>query len=168
MDIDGSNSRKLTKESYAGFNSITWNHHGTQLAFTGSQGSNLDLWIVGLDGRPERAVTTDHGGASGASWSPDGTKLAYLVAANDTGTLARVVVARGDGTDPRRLDGLYSWVDPQWSPDGTKLVVVGDPDGWVYLLDPAGVAGRVVIQTTVSSHSVAVLRDMASWQRLAP
>jgi Tol biopolymer transport system component len=170
MDIDGSNARKLTKETYTGFNSITWNHSGTQLAFTGSQGSNLDLWIVGLDGAPERAVTTNHGGASGASWSPDGSSLAYLVAANEFGTVAKIVVARGDGSDPHQLDGVFGWPDPQWSPDSTRLAAVGAgaTDLSIYLLDPAGVAERIVIETALPSISAAAAFDMASWQRLAP
>jgi Tol biopolymer transport system component len=170
MDIDGSNARKLTKESYAGFNSVTWNHNGTQLAFTGSQGTNLDLWIVGLDGRPERAITSDHGGASGASWSPDGSQLAYLVAANEFRTVAKIVVARGDGSDPHQLDGVFGWPDPQWSPDSTRLAGVGAgaTDLSIYLLDPAGVAERIVIETTLPTISAAAAFDMASWQRLAP
>ena len=167
-DVDGSNARKLTSGTYAGFNSVTWNHSGTDLAFTGSQGSNLDLWIVGLDGRPERAVTSDHRGASGASWSPDGSKLAFLVAANEFGTTYQVVVARGDGSDPHPVDGAYDWFDPQWSPDGTRLAVVGAGSSGVHLLDPAGVAKPVVIQTASSPQSVGANADMASWQRLAP
>jgi Tol biopolymer transport system component len=170
MDADGSNARKLTKGSYAGFNSIAWSHNGSQLAFTGSSGSKLDLWIVGLDGAPERAVTIDHTGATGVSWSPDGTKLVYLVSGNEFGTLAQVVVARGDGSDPHRLGGLFGWFDPQWSPDGTKLVTIGDQatDPRVYVVDPAGVADRVVIDTNLAPMRAAIPADMASWQRLAP
>ena len=117
MGIDGSNVRKLTQETYAGFNSVTWNHSGTQLAFTGSQGSNLDLWIVGLDGAPERAVTTNHGGASGASWSPDGSRLAYLIAANDQGTVA--VSSSLAATEATRIHWRVS--SAGWTRNGPRM-----------------------------------------------
>ena len=143
-------------------------HSGTQLAFAGSHGTKTDLWIVGLDGRPERAITTNHVGSFGASWSPDGTKLAYLVEANEFGTIDQVVVARGDGSDPHQLEGDYDWYDPQWSPDGSRLAVVGAGSTGLYLLDPAGVVKRVMIETASSPQSVGANADVASWQRLAP
>jgi serine/threonine protein kinase/Tol biopolymer transport system component len=53
--------------------------------------------------------------ATDASWSWDGTRLAYASGKD-------VYVANGDGAQPRRLvtaDGAASW--PRWSPDASRL-----------------------------------------------
>ncbi|HEY6835242.1 MAG TPA: hypothetical protein VI142_02125, partial [Gaiellaceae bacterium] len=79
-------------------------------------------------------------------WSPDGSRLAYLEAANGVDGNLRVV--RADGTDARILATGASGT-PQWSPDGsliaftqgperTPVVAVIKPDGTQYQRVAAG------------------------------
>ena len=84
------------------------------------------VWTAPIDGsKPSSNLFTTRGSVGSLQWSPDGSKLAY-------------VVDRGD----HELIGVYSfanatlsWIapsysrdsSPRWSPDGTKLAFVREP-----------------------------------------
>ncbi|HEV7764751.1 MAG TPA: S9 family peptidase [Thermoanaerobaculia bacterium] len=85
---------------------------------------------------------------AGPQWSPDGTRIAYVVTKAD---LARSVydsdvwLIDTDGKNDRRLT-FANGTDtrPRWSPDGTRLAFVSDRGGRnaIYLLDPRGGEAR--------------------------
>ena len=54
------------------------------------------------------------------AWSPDGSRIAWF---SDAGGEYGLVVARQDGSNPRRIDipDPSFYFRPEWSPDGTKL-----------------------------------------------
>jgi TolB protein len=53
------------------------------------------------------------------SWSPDGRRLAYVVASGRQPP--RIYTADSDGSHPRRL---VNGIDPTWSPDGRRIAFV--------------------------------------------
>src|ERR687888_578091 len=60
-----------------------------------------------------------------ASWSPDGTRVAYTAPSADPNE-ADVLVARVDGTETHRVaTGSY----PTWAPTGERIAYVAGPDG---------------------------------------
>jgi hypothetical protein len=66
----------------------------------------------------------------GLSWSPDGSKIAYV-----TGDLndSHIHVMNVDGTGQATLtSGAGVFAQPQWSPDGTKLVFVRSQNGGLF------------------------------------
>ena len=78
-----------------------------------------------------------------ASWSPDGSRLAFRTRST-TGEPYHVAVMDADGSD--RIDlpgGAFNETQPGWSPDGTQIVyrrsVVGDVNsGDVWLMNADG------------------------------
>ncbi|HLI94759.1 MAG TPA: hypothetical protein VKT72_01595 [Candidatus Baltobacteraceae bacterium] len=93
-----------------------------------------ELFSVRTDGTQEtRLLTAPKHDVWGAAVSPDGTFVAYRVAAGVTsGGLAAsdIYVARTDGTHPVRIthSGRHD-TQPAWSPDGKHLAYVSMPAG---------------------------------------
>ncbi len=56
----------------------SWSPNGKQIAFIADWGANWDLYVTDLDGKNTKRLT-DFGNAGNATWSPDGTKIAYQV-----------------------------------------------------------------------------------------
>jgi Tol biopolymer transport system component len=76
--------------------------------------------LVAVD--PETGIETDLGPGAAPSWSPAGTRLAFL----DSGSVA---VMNGDGTNLRRLGTGSADRRPVWSPDGRRLAFVSGQPG---------------------------------------
>ncbi len=75
------------------------------------------LWIVNADGTRNRFLTN----GSGAEWSPDGTRIAYLATGQPSGTqvFVRWMDAEGAASQVTRLTETPSDLD--WSPDGRSI-----------------------------------------------
>jgi tricorn protease len=98
---------------------------GKALYFVSDAEGRPEIWKATRDGnrpwfltdkfRLER-VTDDGDEKSGLSFSPDGSKMAYIRGRGD------LYVAAADGKDPKRI--IQSWNAPEydWSPDGKWLV----------------------------------------------
>lgn len=84
-----------------------------------------DLWTVPPDGTDGRRLTSDlPGKALDPSWSPDGTRLLFVVESDERpreGGDFDMYVVNADGSGLTRLttDGLS--IEPSWSPDGTQI-----------------------------------------------
>lgn len=84
-----------------------------------------------------RNLTTNPARDGGASWSPDGTRIAFH--SNRSGT-HEIWTMNADGTDPKQVTTLESRsVSPAWSPDGTRIAFTSDRGGNidVYVLNLA-------------------------------
>ena len=108
-----------------------------------------NLWRVGPDGKGLRQVTHDGGSATSEAvlsptWSPDGQKLAYVVAGAGASTLWTI---GGGGTGKEQLLGKLSPEDPSWSNDGTKIA-----------FDGKGPAGRQIYVMGSDGNDVAPLK----------
>ena len=95
------------------------------------------IWIVPVDGSaPPRALTGGPYEATSATWSPDGTRIAFVSARhedfdldeeNDLFILEVDAPAGDDGElpEPTRLTSTdRSWSDPSWSPDGDRIAAL--------------------------------------------
>jgi TolB protein len=171
MNRDGSDIRKVTQGSHDENSGAAWSPDGTQLVFAAGRRQRHEIWLVGLDGRPEHAVASDPASEDNPVFSPDGSWLAFH-RMSASGTSTSVVVLRPDGSDARTLPGTYGWLGPIWSPDGTKLIVGDDrqhPPKF-YVLDPAGLREPMPLDLPdlAQTPSLPNLAEIPAWQRVAP
>jgi dipeptidyl aminopeptidase/acylaminoacyl peptidase len=91
------------------------------------------VMVVPADGSsPLLRLTAGPFQASGLSWSPDGTAIAFSSARHDTWDLDLAVdlftVASDGSSGPERLtDTFAAYSSPSWSPDGTRIAYLIDP-----------------------------------------
>lgn len=174
---DGSGARRLSRGAYSEVGekgwSADWSPDGSQLLF-GAVAPQQDngLYLVGLDGAPERLVSPC---ANNGVWSPDGTLMAYMRCGVGSGP--SVVVSDIRGTNVRVLNGYYGWYMPVWSPDQTQIAILDDRPGdanepgppVIALVDPLGKAPTVTLPAgTATADPNAGLDGTVTWQRLAP
>ncbi|HEX2753859.1 MAG TPA: hypothetical protein VHM48_00250 [Candidatus Limnocylindrales bacterium] len=177
VNRDGTDPRKVTHGSYLEVGekgeAAEWSPDGQSIVFSaGNPDGPTQVYLVGLDGAPERQISADNWSANGGTWSPDGSRIAYMRSGTGTGPVA--VITDAAGREIRQLTGEYGWYQPTWSPDGSSLIVTDDRPGADnvagpairVILDVAGIADPVVIP------AAGVTPDMlpdwaASWQRIA-
>jgi hypothetical protein len=126
---------------------------------TGSTGRcTAEVDVVNADGSGQRTLVTR---ALQPDWSPDGTRITYLVAGPQV-TVATVWIADADGTHPRQLtqgDDRY----PRWSPDGTSIAfghVVNDGTTTYDVVDVIHVDGS---RLTTVAGSMDLSADSPAW-----
>jgi len=181
MNRDGSGVRRVNQRDFTEIGNrgeiADWSPDGTQLLFTAFTGDgNADyeqeVYVVGLDGRPERLLSPDARRAREPVWSPDSSRVAYMRAGTGLGPI--VWITDPSGLAFKKLDGDYGWYQPIWSPDGTKVMVTDDRPGPENLEGPAV---RVILDVDGSAPPVVIpapgitpddVPDWAgSWQRVA-
>lgn len=128
----------MLADSFRNVINIEWSPDGHQILVVQR---NRTLQVMNADGSNlhelERTMGYD---CCQPSWSPDGSRIAYMVAVNDRSQ--SVWTVSPDGSDPvELLDCCASNGDgPIWSPDGTQIAYETDPTpGWrVVITDGAG------------------------------
>ena len=110
MKTDGSDLQRLT-DSSLNENDPDWSPNGNEIVFSGSVGSVSKIYIVGVDGKNLRLLTSgeDYGEIQPA-WSLDGTRIAYLKSNN-------IFVINTDGSNPKQItDDNLNKYNPVWKP----------------------------------------------------
>lgn len=165
VDIATHAEQQLTTD---GGTKAAWSPDGGTIAFAGADG------IDGIGPGGGAVRTLVHAAGAGApSWSPDGTRLAYLLR-------GQVWVAAADGGTPRQVTSIVSdqssapYVAPAWSPNGRWIAWAdrgelcatdlagnvqrltytgGGPPDW----QPVGTDGRLVLVSEPRPGGVARL-----------
>jgi len=138
VGADGKGLVKLTPDAPLSFLG-GWSPDGTRIAFTsheelaGEVYVNHDIYVMDRDGKNATNVTnTPDIDEAFASWSPDGSRLLFIIGRGETAMEFWLMDA--DGAKPRQL---VPWCDQcsllDWSPDGTQLA------GYLTLDDQPGV-----------------------------
>jgi hypothetical protein len=70
-------------------------------------------------------VPEEEGQSQSLAWAPDGSRLVFWVAAQDTGS-GQIWVVKADGSGLTKLTAAGDDRWPTWSPDGTRLAFVHD------------------------------------------
>jgi dipeptidyl aminopeptidase/acylaminoacyl peptidase len=89
---------------------------------------SADLWIVPTDGSlAPRKLTHTKATETGASWSPDGTRIAFASKREGDDAAQIYVLDVAHGGEAERMTSLSTGArSPKWSPDGTKLLFVSE------------------------------------------
>jgi hypothetical protein len=83
--------------------------------------TNAVIYVARPDGTAPRPLVDDLPGAASATWSPDGTKLAFWA----EGSPDALYVVDADGSNRIRVAGdlwIATNMRPAWSPDGRQIV----------------------------------------------
>jgi Tol biopolymer transport system component len=112
MDASGSNPKLLTTPPSASDTFFRLSPDGKRIAFTSNRngGSNLEIYLMNLDGSSFSQVTPNSDYSESYSWSPDGTKLVY-----NNGYDINVINADGSGeanltNSPGVIDDSPVWL----------------------------------------------------------
>src|SRR5207237_7769742 len=82
-----------------------WSPDGTSIAFAaGDPDTSMGVYLVGLDGAPERLISGSDISATDPAFSPDGSRLAY-VRDDGSGLGWQVVIADARGSFVKTLPG---------------------------------------------------------------
>jgi len=154
VSATGGDQRQLTFGE-RGESAPQWSPDGSRISFvaargtaTGEDGPRPQLWILPAAGGEAWQLTTARDGVAGYTWSPDGSRIAYLT----TDSLTRDTEAKlRRRDDPKTFEGdlrlTHVWVidvatkkatkvtsgdftvrgAPTWSPDGTRLAILTSP-----------------------------------------
>lgn len=108
-----------------------------------------DVFTAPIEKGPTRNLTHSSGAHDKwASWSPDGSRIAYI---SDASGEEELYVAPQDGLKPAEQitrGGTAMRYQPEWSPDG-KRIAFSDKDGKVYVVT---LADRKMVEVADSPH----------------
>jgi Tol biopolymer transport system component len=116
-NADGTAMQRLIPGGFA----PSWSPTGLQIAYTQNvEPSNSEIFVANPDGSGVRNLTNATGyDDDGATWSPDGTKVAFT---RYVGAAGEIYVMNADGSGLVNLTNDPSNdAEPTWSPDGTKI-----------------------------------------------
>jgi serine/threonine protein kinase/Tol biopolymer transport system component len=125
MPADGSASPERLRQSERAEVPDSWTANGNLLAFTRSEPSGLDVWVLEMTGtRAARPVLTSRFNEVHPRFSPDGQWLAY---ASDESGQFEVYVRPFPGPGSKRLVSIGGGTEPRWRGDGREIFYrVGD------------------------------------------
>ncbi len=116
---DGTGESRLTDDVFKD-RRPQWSPDGKQIAFDSDRSGNYDIWTINSDGSGLRQITDDPDSAFvNATWSPDGTQLAYYASADSADSHVIDVGTPWEEQSPLTIPEFRA---KAWSPDGQRLL----------------------------------------------
>lgn len=134
MSSDGAEFTQLTDHPCADQNG-DWSPDRARIAFAsyrtpipGVCSRTTDIFVMNADGTGITRLTDDPANDWHATWSPDGTRIAF--SSQRGGLNGEIYVMNADGSGLKRVTNSgASWrqsFQPVWSPDGTRIAFSSD------------------------------------------
>jgi IPT/TIG domain/WD40-like Beta Propeller Repeat len=123
MNLDGSNLRQLT------FNINTdarpaWSPNGNKIAYWSDESGHAEIYVINADGSGKTQITSSGGlDCYDPTWSPDGTRLAYVTWDMQGYGYLWIVSASGGTPEIAFSNKLFLPGDTIWSPDGNEIAL---------------------------------------------
>jgi dipeptidyl aminopeptidase/acylaminoacyl peptidase len=126
-----------------------------------------DLWIVPSDGSaPPRRLTATRTAESGATWSPDSTRLAFSARRGDDEAPQIYVLHVALGGEAQRVTSVSTGARaPRWRPDGTAIAFTSDvyPGARTEAENKAAAAERKARKYSARVYDAFPVRDFDRW-----
>lgn len=101
-----------------------WSPDGSQLVYSSDKaGGLLQLWIRDMKTGRDRQLTNISTQPMGATWSPDGKRIAFFDVDGMWRAASVSVVDVASGTVTKIHDSLFGPGTPAWSPDGKRVAI---------------------------------------------
>lgn len=118
---------------------------GTEIVFSADYEVETNLWIVGVNGKGLRRLTSNTSTDENPAWSPDGARIAF---SSRNPIQSDIWLINKDGSNLTRLTSNSSNNrKPTWSPDGSKIAFESDRMGSsndIWIMNADGSAQRRV------------------------
>ncbi|AGM05836.1 VWA domain-containing protein [Amycolatopsis keratiniphila] len=128
---------------------------GSSVAFVSERTGSKDIFVIGVDGRGLRQVTSGPAADDSPSWSPDGGRLVFSGTGEDPAGDLYTVPSRG-GAPTRLTADPGADTQPAWAPTGARIAFTTtrfDPAGDVVVMaDTGGAVTRAVPEPGDSSE----------------
>jgi Tol biopolymer transport system component len=140
MNPDGSGKAPFPGITQPAPSFPAWSPNGSTLAFV----SGNRVWLIDANGANQRRLTTGTVNEGPATWSPDGSKLAFGRAG------VGIVVVNADGTNEIPISS-GSDGQPAWSPDGAKIAFSrSNGSRGLYTMDADGSNQVLIVADTIN------------------
>src|SRR6266496_1206812 len=121
VNADGSNLKRLTKNTPSKESYPAWRRDDKKILFTSDRDGNYELYHMNPDGTQQERLTNTPGNELNPSYSPDGKKITYFYEKGDHHD--QVYVADADVTNAVNIcNDTLNNIYPSWSPTGKKII----------------------------------------------
>ena len=147
--LDGSGQTDITQSSVDEL-APNWSRTTDRIAYSRTNGAEVQIWVIGTDGSDPHAVTSA-GSDISPRWSPDGMRIAFTRVT----PVVHIWTVGADGTGVDELSTDMAATDslPTWSPDGSQIAFMSTRTGgreiWSANPDGSG-AARLTIGANAS------------------
>ena len=172
MEDDGTNRRRLTKNTETQDSYPRWSPDGKKITFIRKMNKKKsqtsgELFIMNANGKNLQRLTDDNVSDNYPSWSPDGTKIAFRSHRSGRSEVHVIDLATRNVTQLTGLiddEGEFGSTAPDWSPDGTQIVYEKfiDLDKNIYVMSANGEDQRPLLPDP-DPDDVPMMRFFPRW-----